>query len=138
MALLGGGPSALAQEAKAGDTAWEEAVKKIMGEAKPAEGKIQIELQEIAENGNMVPFSLAVESPMTDADHVTAIHLLATGNPQPDVGSFYFTPMSGKAAISGRMRLARTQDVIVVAALSDGRFFMGRRMVKVTIGGCGG
>ena len=137
-ALLGRGLPALAQDTKAGDNGWEDAVKKIMGEAKPADGKIQIELQEIAENGNMVPFALAVDSPMTEADHVDAIHLIATGNPQPDVGSFYFTPMSGKAAISGRMRLARTQDVIVVAALSGGRFFMGRRMVKVTIGGCGG
>jgi len=137
-ALLGRGATAIAQEAKAASNGWEEAVKKIMGEAKPADGKIQIELQEIAENGNMVPFSLAVESPMTQADHVDAIHLIATGNPQPDVGSFHFTPMSGKAAVSGRMRLARTQDVIVVAALSDGRFLLGRRMVKVTIGGCGG
>ena len=138
MAMLGRGATARAQETKAGESAWEEAIRKIVGEVKPVEGKLQIELQEIAENGNMVPFALAVESPMTDADHVTAIHLIATGNPQPDVGSFYFTPMSGKAAVSGRMRLARTQDVIVVAALSDGRFFMGRRMVKVTIGGCGG
>lgn len=136
--LLGRGATAFAQDTKAADSAWEETVKKIMGDAKPADGKIQIELQEIAENGNMVPFSLSVDSPMTEADHVNAIHLIATGNPQPGVGSFFFTPLSGKAAVSGRMRLARTQDVIVVAALSDGRFFMGRRMVKVTIGGCGG
>jgi sulfur-oxidizing protein SoxY len=140
MAILGI-PSAGAQEAKGpavAPEAWEEAVKKIMGDAKPADGKIQIELQEIAENGNMVPFSLAIDSPMTEADHVKAIHLVATANPQAVVGSFFFTPLSGKASISGRMRLARTQDVIVVAALSDGRFLMGRRMVKVTIGGCGG
>jgi sulfur-oxidizing protein SoxY len=118
--------------------AWEQAVKKVLGDAKPIDGKIIIEMPEIAENGNTVPFSLGVESPMTEKDHVKAIHILATANPQPGVASFRFTPLSGKAAVSGRMRLARTQDVISIAELSDGRFLMSKRSVKVTIGGCGG
>jgi sulfur-oxidizing protein SoxY len=111
-----------------------------MGEAKPADGKtkLQMELQEIAENGNMVPFALSVESPMTEASHVKAIHLISTANPQAVVGSFFFTPQSGKASVSGRMRLARTQDVIAIAAMSEGEFLLARRTVKVTIGGCGG
>ena len=116
----------------------DEAIKKILGDAKPAVGKIMIELPEIAENGNTVPFTLSVESPMTEASHVKAIHVLAGGNPQPGVGSFFFTPASGKAAVSSRMRLARTQDVTAIVELSDGRFLLGRRTVKVTIGGCGG
>ena len=118
--------------------AWELAVRKIMGEAKPAEGKFSIELPEIAENGNTVPFSVSVESPMTEKDHVKAIHVIATANPQPGVATFRLTPLSGKAAVSSRMRLARTQDVIGIAELSDGRFLMIKRPVKVTIGGCGG
>jgi len=118
--------------------AWEQALKRILGDAKPSEGKLALELPEIAENGNTVPFSVAVESPMTEKDHVRAIHVLATANPQPGVATFRFTPISGKAAVSSRMRLARTQDVIAVAELSDGRFLMGKRNVKVTIGGCGG
>jgi len=118
--------------------AWEQALKRILGDAKPSEGKLALELPEIAENGNTVPFSVAVESPMTEKDHVRAIHVLATANPQPGVATFRFAPISGKAAVSSRMRLARTQDVIAVAELSDGRFLMGKRNVKVTIGGCGG
>ena len=117
---------------------WQVQLKKILGDAKPIEGKIAIDLPEIAENGNTVPFSVTVESPMTDADHVKAVHVVSTGNPIPDVASFAFTPASGKASVSSRMRLAKTQDVIAVAELSDGRFLMGKRMVKVTIGGCGG
>jgi sulfur-oxidizing protein SoxY len=118
--------------------AWELAVRKILGEAKPAEGKFTLELPEIAENGNTVPFSVSVESPMTEKDHVKAIHVVATANPQPGVATFRLTPLSGKAAVSSRMRLARTQDVIGIVELSDGRFLMAKRPVKVTIGGCGG
>jgi sulfur-oxidizing protein SoxY len=118
--------------------AWELAVRKILGEAKPSEGKFTLELPEIAENGNTVPFSVFVESPMTEKDHVRAIHVIATANPQPGVATFRLTPLSGKAAVSSRMRLARTQDVVGIAELSDGRFLMAKRPVKVTIGGCGG
>jgi sulfur-oxidizing protein SoxY len=64
--------------------------------------------------------------------------VFATGNPQVDVASFYFSPASGKASVASRMRLAKTQDVLGLAELSDGRFLMGKRTVKVTIGGCGG
>ena len=118
--------------------AWELAVRKILGEAKPIEGKITVELPEIAENGNTVPFSISVDSPMTDKDHVKAIHIVATSNPQPGVATFRLSPQSGKAAVASRMRLQRTQDVITIAELSDGRFLMAKRPVKVTIGGCGG
>jgi sulfur-oxidizing protein SoxY len=118
--------------------AYEEALKKLIGGAKPEEGKVSLELPEIAENGNTVPFTVSVESPMTEKEHVKAVHVLSTGNPQPSVASFHFTPDSGKASVASRMRLAKTQDVVSIAELSDGRFLLGKRNVKVTIGGCGG
>jgi sulfur-oxidizing protein SoxY len=117
---------------------YEEALKKLIGDGKPEEGKVSLELPEIAENGNTVPFTVSVESPMTEKDHVKAMHVLSTGNPQPSVASFHFTPEAGRATVSSRMRLAKTQDVVSVAELSDGRFLLGKRNVKVTIGGCGG
>ncbi len=117
---------------------WEAELKKIIGDAKPEEGKLTLDMPEIAENGNTVPFSLSIDSPMTEADYVKSIHVLATGNPQPAVATFHFFPASGKAAVSSRMRLATTQDVVAVAEISDGKFAMVRRNVKVTIGGCGG
>ena len=116
----------------------DEALKKVLGDAKPAESGITLEVPEIAENGNTVPFSLAVDSPMTRESYVKTLHIFASGNPQVGVASYTFTPESGKAAVSSRMRLARTQDVVAVAELSDGKFLIGTRGVKVTIGGCGG
>ena len=118
---------------------WEEALKRLVGDAQPTtNGKLTLDLPEIAENGNMVPVTVSVESPMTEAAHVKAVHLIATANPQPSIASFRFTLLSGRAAASSRMRLARTQDVIALAELSDGKFIMAKRPVKVTIGGCGG
>lgn len=117
---------------------WEQEVDKILKGAKPVPGKILLDIPEIAENGNTVPFTLSLDTPMTEQSYVKAVHLIATGNPQPGVATFKFTPRSGKAAVSSRMRLARTQDVFVVAELSDGRFMTAKRNVKVTIGGCGG
>lgn len=117
---------------------WEELVKKILGDAKPVEGKLTIDMAEIAENGNTVPFTLSVDSPMTDKDYVKALYLISTANPRPEVVVFRFTPASGVAKAESRMRLVGTQDVIAIAELSDGKFLMARRPVKVTVGGCGG
>ncbi len=116
----------------------EDMLKSILKDAKAAEGKVMLDLPEIAENGNTVPFTVSVESPMTDKDHVKAVHIVSMGNPRPEIGSYVFTPAAGKAAVSSRMRLAKTQDIVAVAEMSDGKFYMGKRTVKVTIGGCGG
>ena len=116
----------------------DEALKKVLGDAKPAESGLTLEVPEIAENGNTVPFALGVESPMTPESYVKAMHIFATGNPQVGVARYVFTPQSGKAQVSSRMRLAQTQDIVAVAELSDGKFLLTKRNVKVTIGGCGG
>jgi sulfur-oxidizing protein SoxY len=129
------GTLAAAQQAP---SVWEAALKKIVGDAQPiSNGKLTFVLPEVAENGNMVPFTVSVDSPMNEKEHVKAIHVIATANPHANVASFRFTLLSGRASAASRMRLARTQDVIGLAELSDGKFLMTRQPVKVTIGGCG-
>lgn len=64
--------------------------------------------------------------------------IVAEGNPNPGVATFHFSPMSGAAKASTRMRMAKTQNIIAVAAMSDGSFHSAQVAVKVTIGGCGG
>jgi len=113
-------------------------VKKALGDRPAKDGRIKLDLPTIAENGLTVPLGFEVESPMTDADHVKAVHIFAEGNPSPLVAAFYFTPMIPKAAAQVRMRLAQTQNVVAYAEMSNGDVFMVKREVKVTIGGCGG
>jgi len=122
--------------------ATEEAVaaelKKLYGDKPMADGKIKLDLPEIAENGLVVPLNIDVDSPMTEADYVKAVHVFADGNPLPQVVTYRFTPQSGKAAASVRMRLAQTQNVLAVAERSNGALYSAKAQVKVTIGGCGG
>jgi sulfur-oxidizing protein SoxY len=113
-------------------------IMKFTGGKTAEKGKITIELPEIAENGNTVPLSITVDSPMTAESHVTDVLVVAEGNPRPGLATFHFTPMSGRAEAATRIRLAATQNIVVVAKTSDGKFFTEAKQVKVTIGGCGG
>lgn len=113
-------------------------VGEFAGGTEPASGTISLNAPEIAENGNTVPISVSVESPMTEDDYVESVAIYADGNPAPDVITFNFTPMSGEASATTRMRLAKTQNVYAVAKTSTGEVFMDKKEVKVTIGGCGG
>ena len=116
----------------------DEALLKLIGDREPVAGAmIKLDLPEIAENGNTVPLKFEIESPMTADDYVKNVHVFAEGNPNPEVASFHFTPMSGKAAASTRMRLAKTQNIVAVAQLRNGKVYMAKKEVKVTIGGCG-
>lgn len=122
----------------ADDAKVQAAIDAFSGGTAPETGTVSLTAPEIAENGNTVPIGVSVDSPMTEADHVTAVILLAAGNPQPGVATFHFSPMSGAAEATTRMRLAKTQDVIALAKTSTGKVYMDRKSVKVTIGGCGG
>jgi sulfur-oxidizing protein SoxY len=113
-------------------------IAKFTGGRTPEPGKISLNLPEIAENGNAVPLAVRVESPMTPADHVTEILIVADGNPRPVVAIFHFTPLSGRAEASTRIRLAGTQNVAVFAKTSAEALLTVQKQVKVTIGGCGG
>ncbi|MGE0745696.1 MAG: thiosulfate oxidation carrier protein SoxY [Rhodospirillales bacterium] len=114
------------------------ALAKLTGGRPTREGRIELRLPQIAENGNAVPMTVAVDSPMTAAEHVKAIHVVADGNPLPGVSSFRFTPLAGKAEVTTRLRLAQTQTVTAIAEMSDGTLYKVAHEVKVTIGGCGG
>ena len=116
----------------------EDLIGKFTGGKDVATGKVTLGAPEIAENGNTVPIEVSVESAMSDADHVAEVIIIASGNPSPEVCIFKFTPASGKAAASTRIRLAKTQDLIAIAKMSDGSFYKDSKAVKVTIGGCGG
>ena len=111
---------------------------RMTGGAASKEGRVTVKLPEIAENGRTVPITISVDSPMTDSDYVKSIHVVAERNPTPEVISINMTPAMGKAEVSTRMRLGKTQNVRAAAIMSDGSVYTGTKQVKVTIGGCGG
>jgi sulfur-oxidizing protein SoxY len=114
----------------------EEAIRNVIGEANLQTGKITLEVPPIVENGNTVPVTIIVDSPMSKADHVKAIHVFNEKNPQPHVISITLGPRAGKARIATRIKLADTQRIVGIAEMSDGSFWTGEANVIVTIAAC--
>ena len=134
---VGGLASVIAiQPAWATPAAMQEAIRKVVGSARVSPGRVKLDLPPLVENGNTVPLTVSVESAMTEADHVKAIHVFNEKNPQPDVVSFRFGPRAGRASVATRIRLADTQTVIAIAELSDGSFWSARASVVVTLAAC--
>ncbi|CAN5727292.1 SoxY-related AACIE arm protein [soil metagenome] len=99
-------------------------------------GRVQLDIATLVDNGNTVPITVTVESPMTAADYVTAIAVFNERNPQRDVGRFRLTPLSGKAEVAARIRMATTQKLVAVARMSDGSFWSHTVEVVVTLAAC--
>jgi len=116
----------------------DELIKKFTGGKTAAEGRVRLDLPEIAENGNTVPMTVSVESPMTEQSYVSDVLVVAEGNPRGGIATFHFSPASGVAEVNTRIRLAETENVIAIAKMNDGTVFKTSKQVKVTIGGCGG
>jgi len=116
--------------------ALEEAVHKATGGAPVRAGRVKLDLPPLIDNGNTVPLSVSVDSPMTEADHVRSIHVFTEKNPQPNVLSAYLGPRAGRAALSTRARIADTGVVIAIAHMSDGSYWADRVNVVVTLSAC--
>ena len=102
--------------------------------AKP--GRIKLEVSPLAENGNSVPVTINVESPMTAADHVKTIYMFAPENPQPDMVRFHLGPRSGRARVQTSVRLATSQRIQAIAVMNDGSAWMDSAEVIVTMSAC--
>lgn len=124
------GPASATPEAMA------EAIKKVVGSSAVTEGRVTLDLPPLIENGNTVPLVVSVESPMTVADHVKAIHVFNEKNPQPNVFSLRLSPRNGRASVGTRIKLGDSQKIVAIAETSDGRFWSASADVIVTLAAC--
>ena len=113
-----------------------EAIRALVAEAPLFHGRVKLELPSIVENGNAVPLTVSIESPMTEADHVDSVHIFNQKNPQPYVAAFHLRPRAGTARVSTRIRLADSQRVVAIARLNDGSFWSDSADVIVTLAAC--
>lgn len=137
-AVTGLGLAATIAVHRAGATpaAMQDAIRKVVGSARVNPGRVTLDVPPLVENGNSVPLAVSVESPMTDASHVKAIHVFNEKNPQPDVVTFRLGPRAGRASVATRIRLADTQTVVAIAEMSDGSFWSASAAVVVTLAAC--
>ena len=112
------------------------AIRNALGDVEIGKGRVSLEIPSLVENGNTVPMTVAVESPMTATDYVKAIYVFNEKNPQPNVIGIHLGPRAGKASISTRIRLADSQRVVAIAQMSDGSVWSGEVNVIVTLAAC--
>ncbi|MFT4119639.1 SoxY-related AACIE arm protein [Bradyrhizobium sp.] len=112
------------------------AIRNVVGEAAIRTGKVKLDIPPLVENGNTVPMTVSVASPMTPDDYVKSIHVFNEKNPQPNIGNFHLGASSGRAQVSTRIRLADTQKVVAIARLSDDTFWQVAVDVVVTLAAC--
>jgi sulfur-oxidizing protein SoxY len=112
------------------------AIRNVVGEAPVRAGKVTLDIPPLVENGNTVPMTVRVASPMTATDFVKSIHVFNEKNPQPNVGNFYIGALAGRAQVSTRIRLADSQKVVAIARLSDDSFWSVSADVVVTLAAC--
>ena len=112
------------------------AIRNVVGEAVVRPGKVKLEVPPLVENGNTVPMTVSVASPMTSDDYVKSIHVFNEKNPQPHIANFYLGARCGRAQISTRIRLADSQKIVAIAHLADGSFWSATADVVVTLAAC--
>lgn len=135
-AAVGAGACVLLRPALAATDDLAAAVSGYAGGAVVTAGKVKLDIAELVDNGNVVPITIKVDSPMTAANHVRAIAVFNEKNPQRDVAKFTLGPRYGKAQVSTRIRLATTQQLVAVAQMSDGSFWSHTVDVIVTLAAC--
>jgi sulfur-oxidizing protein SoxY len=135
-AVLGAVPLVTLRPAEATPAALAAAIRNVVGTAVVKTGKVKIDLPPLVENGNTVPMTVSVLSPMTSDDYVKSIHVFNEKNPQPNIGNFYLGPRAGRAQISTRIRLADSQKIVAIAHLADGSFWSASADVVVTLAAC--
>jgi sulfur-oxidizing protein SoxY len=113
-----------------------EVIARLTAGAAVNRGRVRLTLPPLVENGHLVPLEVNVDSPMTAADHVSAIHVFTEKNPLPEMVSFFLGPRAGRAMIATRVRLADTQNVLAIARMSDGSFWSDQAFVIVTLAAC--
>jgi sulfur-oxidizing protein SoxY len=136
LAVAGMGLVSVVGKAGATEAAMDEAIRALVGEAPLEQGKVKLELPPIVENGNTVPLTVSVDSPMTETDHVESIHLFNQKNPQPFIATFHLGPRAGKARVSTRIRLADSQRLVAVVRMNDGSLWSDSADVIVTLAAC--
>lgn len=106
---------------------------KAAGAGNAAESKdIVIRAPDIAENGAVVPVEIVSNIPNT-----ISLAVMVDKNPFPLTTAFDFAN-GAVPEMALRVKMGQTSLVEALAKTSDGKFYIAKKEVKVTVGGCGG
>ena len=140
LALVGPRGGTAQGQALGGQESVQDGLRRLFGDRPIKDGAavVKLDIPLIAENGAVVPVTVDVASPMTPANHVKHIYVVADRNRIPIITRVALAPESGQASVATSVRLGETGDVRAIVEQSDGTLLQVKREVKVTVGGCGG
>lgn len=127
------GPAAMAGDDDESPAAF---VARMTGKTAVESDRVHLKMPKTFPTGYTVPLWLAVDTPMTAADHVKQVAVFAPRNPIVEIVSFRFIPGRSDASVSTRVRLAEPQYVIATAEMGDGALLMAKTWVSVATNGC--
>jgi sulfur-oxidizing protein SoxY len=112
------------------------AIRGWTGGAPVQAGRVKLEVAPLVDNGNVVPVTISIDSPMSATDHVAAIALFNEKNPQRDMLRATLGPRSGRARVSTRVRLHTSQQLVALARMNNGSVWSHTVDVVVTLAAC--
>ena len=101
------------------------------GETITISENINIKAPDIAENGAVVPITVNTTLP-----NVKSISIIVDNNPSPLTSSYTINTQI-EPFVSTRVKMAKTSNVTAIVSTDSG-YYTSSRVIKVTIGGCGG
>ena len=108
-----------------------DAMRALGAESPASSDAIAIKAPEIAENGAVVPIAIESRLPGTES-----ISVFIDKNPQPLAASFGI-PAGTEPSVSMRVKMGQSSEVYALVK-ADGKFFIAKKEIKITLGGCGG
>lgn len=124
--------SALARDQKVFDAKTIDDALAALGASKPtASDAVSIVAPDIAENGAVVPVGVTSTLPKTES-----VTIMVEKNPNMVAANFTF-PDGTMGDVQTRIKMGQTSDVYAIVK-ADGKYYMAKKEIKVTLGGCGG
>lgn len=111
-------------------------VEKTFGHAGIVSNRVRLTMPSVFPTGYTVPMDIAIDTAMTEDDHVKRVRVFAPGNPLLEVVGFNFVPGRSAPRVSTRIRLAKPQFVVAVAEMGDGALLVNKTWVDVATDGC--
>lgn len=110
---------------------WQKEMEQVLVDKKPTEARVSIDLPDLASHHNRIPFSVTIDMPITPHEYVSSLYVYATKHDPSLIAHVSLSSLSGQAKISSTLRLQQDQTLVALAKTNEGKFFIGRRQVKL-------
>ena len=131
-------PALLSAQEEARKISFEVAYQAFVGDGSVQKNAeiINLNISKKPPTGKSVPVEVKVDYPMKKDDYISEIAILPTQNPVCKAVDFHLTPMNGSAYLACNIKLAASQNVVVLVRNNKGQIYQQSQKVHVALSGC--